>query len=814
MALTPGLRPFSEDRPSVGGRNTGRVQVEDNTLRPQRLRPAAGPVDTFERPTLPEKSTGPSDLEQIASALGQLNPALQRFAAVSAPEYREDADARVNKKLAGMTTPDVVKTLKERTDPEITNYFGNAKGQQLLANRLASQTVEEATREYLTSESRDGINIDQFIAERKKKVLDEYGGDKHFSEAFLEAVSPGLEKLRGAQGQYLTDKVKGEQLGGIFATFKNTIDNHLSQGGKVEEVFPLLQKEMQGNKLVLNMPFKEQQAELLKLAGMYADQGRKDVVETLLKSERTSPDGNHGSLLTDRDFTAKASDILTTADSKSRQNNQRASFDTNMKFVEQANRGELKKDDLIAYYKANPGAMSDSHVTGLVTHDENVRKLALEKAQKLEREAAVQRTLDAQANNNKIGGVMAISQGRLLSLPGRYEVDRKGEQSFVEPEKAQKQAVNDWLEHSQNAAKQAGETPEQRFARELPVVRQNGFVHPQWQAELKQGAASAAVPTLTGEKVPEAFAAGYGKYKQLRAHAPELLKDLVPGTAGEFYEMVRVGEEELGQAPDKAFLNALTATRPSEGNFKSDALRTSRKEVEKKVNGMEGWALFGGVGNVENKSYIQGETQRIAEYYLRMGVNSDRAIELAADRIKQTHANIHGWMVDVSDRRTPPNFKDLVEKRLNEYAQKNGKAEGIDASDLAIRPEGNGFGSWTIINRKEGGAAVDDRASRTFTISDLLKAQQATDNVALDAIANKNSQRAPTAPSARNGATFRDIAREKIGLPERNFATPKGGATPQVGETKTPGATWKSPITGATYKNDARGLPTMIDRGR
>jgi hypothetical protein len=67
-----------------------------------------------------------------------------------------------------------------------------------------------------------------------------------------------------------------------------------------------------------------------------------------------------------------------------------------------------------------------------------------------------------------------------------------------------------------------------------------------------------------------------------------------------------------------------------------------------------------------------------------------------------------------------------------------------------------------------------------------------------------------------NTANVPDI---KPSAPERKIAArdTAEGAKPSgdipVGETNKPGAIWKSPITGAIYKNDAKGLPSTVSKG-
>lgn len=175
MTKVPGLTR-QDDRPSVGGANTGRVQLK-NPIRDVNLQATARPVDTYSRPVQP--NSGPNEFMQLAGALAQISPSLQGFLDTKATEMQKDAEDRANRRIGGMSFEEAKAAVADGSISEMQNPWYKAAFMKQYGERLAYQRVNELTQEYETNFDKNNGDLDGFVRERMAGDLEQYGDNPH-----------------------------------------------------------------------------------------------------------------------------------------------------------------------------------------------------------------------------------------------------------------------------------------------------------------------------------------------------------------------------------------------------------------------------------------------------------------------------------------------------------------------------------------------------------------------------------------------------------------------------------------------------------
>ncbi len=304
MALVPGLKEFSEDRPDVSRKPSGRVVLKDASPGElPRLRPTATPVETYARPN---KGVQDNSLSRLAESLAAFNPSLLRFSEAYMKD-EDKVDAEFNKRLNSMTPAEAMAKIKDGSDPEFSSRISKAKNQELFAARVAQDTFEKAKEEWAT-ENKDGLNVDDFIAKKNKEVLATYGGkgQEGFINEYLRLVNPRWDSLRGAQTKHDVEKTNTEKMQGVTSLFQLTVENGRSAGKTPDEIAKTLRNEINGNRILAGLDPRQQEAELLNQTEIWANSGDYDLVKAVVSSKGT----NGISLLDNRDHGAKAAALL------------------------------------------------------------------------------------------------------------------------------------------------------------------------------------------------------------------------------------------------------------------------------------------------------------------------------------------------------------------------------------------------------------------------------------------------------------------------------------------------------------------------
>lgn len=724
MARVPGLSSFREDAPEGRSRNKQALGQREYQPRLPALRPNAAPIDTYLRPTPVEKDT---EMLQLADALSSLNPALQRWGTMAQAEKKDSDTSRIQAKLATAGGPDEVRKLID-SDPEVASGLNKAAAMRFYGKQLAARAVQELNDGYQNSFDRQNGNVDEFTATGLKKHLDQFGGDEHFRKAFLEDVMPGVEKIKSVHAQQRSQQTYQENQQATSDVFLGTVRKGEAAGQSTDDQAKAVFAEFYGNKKLLGLPYQEQMKALSGVIGTLAQEGKYDVVKAIAELDRTTADGGHVGKLMDNQLVGKevAQAVLQAKNLRDKQNHEGKVTERQALF-DRFSQGNATPEDekaLQGMAARNDGSINESTANSWIAGNRTKRAAAAEEVRRQQEKAQLDAQLNSQESTLTNMGVEAMKSGKLFSLPQATILNKKGEEEVLTPDKFRERAASDYEQWSNQYAQQNKETWEQKTLREIPVFMQNGHIPKTWKDTFANGGAALSAAVTHGGELPEPAQKAYAMYKLFRANESSMLKDLVPRDQRDLFEAWRVGEEELHIDPRKAVIAATTMNADPTDRFNragSVSVQTIREAQKKDFAGASWWNLFGSDSATVGGSDIAGKIGQRAEWYAKLGVSADKAMELGAKSVKDTHINVNGWWIDASDKRLPKEFPSLAQEMLAQYAEKHGKAEGITAADLTIREAGNGYGSWRIV-RKSDGVGVDDLNSSIFTAADLQTA--------------------------------------------------------------------------------------------
>lgn len=127
-------------------------------------------------------------------------------------------------------------------------------------------------------------------------------------------------------------------------------------------------------------------------------------------------------------------------------------------------------------------------------------------------------------------------------------------------------------------------------------------------------------------------------------------------------------------------------------------------------------------------------------YMMTSGASAEQAMSHAVETLKQSHAIINDWAVDVSGTTAPPNFEALSKVAIDAYVAKFGEQDFVNSDQLTLIP-GETPSTWIVWNK---GLSIPADHFRDFTLSnaDLQRlGQQHTKQLQDETVRQQNRQR-------------------------------------------------------------------------
>lgn len=718
----PGLRPHS-DRPSSGGTLKGRPQAPTaDQLQTPGLKPTASPVDTYARPQAP---SGDNNLLNFANALASISPSLNNYLQEESGRRQQEMEDLANRRFAGMSFEEAHSAVESGSIREMENPWFQAAFMKQYGERLAYHRMNELSRAYETDFDKVNGDLDAFIAEAMRADLEQYGDNRFFTASYNQLMQNFNVKAQASQAEYQTGLMVNETQNGVYDTFLGMTRQMMTEGATPEEIFNAIRGRYEDNHQMLHVSFKDQDAELLRVASTLAEEGHYEMVEAILKTPRQGADGmSLGTLAENRDFATDAARIMTRAENVMFDQNERTTLEKRLEFSDLAAEGKLDRDELLEWHAENPGAITDARVHSLIRADATSREQALWQEQaEHERLARVQAarlsedTLLAQ-------DLEAASSGMAAYLGEAVVLTESGSERTISGEQRRKNVALAISDNLEKAVANGRLTQEEAFGAEVTQLSQNGLLNEKWRNVLSAAPATAAVFLSSGGELPQALTDGLELYLRLHAANPRLLTSHISDSNMQFFESYRIAKTFMRLDDGQALAVAQQATNDPD-RYSGPAFAQTAQEIERRVSqmGNDWWSVGPFRTDTRNGFEVGTEVSRIARLYASMGLPVDRALDEAKARFEDTYTNINGWWVYTADQNVPEQFSEWVPGLIESYVT-DFPDQDVEADDLTILPATDGSsGAWMIVHRSTG-IPVEDDHRRYFTLGDLYDHRQ------------------------------------------------------------------------------------------
>ncbi|HWJ86589.1 MAG TPA: hypothetical protein VNS12_00785 [Pelagibacterium sp.] len=680
-------------------------------------------MSTYARPEAPQQG---NELLAFANALATISPSLNNYLQEEGSRKQQEMEDLANRRFAGMSFEEAQSAVEAGTIREMENPWFQAAFMKQYGERLAYRRINELTQAYETDFDKVGGDLDEFISTAMRADLDQYGDNRFFVSTYNQLMQNFNARAQAGQAEYKTGLMVNETQGGVFDTFLGMTREMLAEGSTPEEVFNAIRGRYGENQQMLHVSFKDQDAELLRVASALAEEGNYEMVQAILRTPRRGEDGTQlGALGDNRDFAADAARILRRAETVMFDANQRVSLEKWLEFSDAANDGRMNREELLAHHEANPGAFSDERVHALIRTNDNAVEQALEQQRReTDRLADIAAAQHSERSLLEVG-MEAAKVGRAAWLGDTSVLTEAGGERSISGDQWRKlvaKEIEDSLEREVEAGRS---TPEEAFGREVELLSINGLTNERWRNMLAAAPVSATVFTTSGGALPDNLAASLDLYMRLHASNPRLLANHIGNeTNMEFFEAYRIARTFMGQDEGQAIAIAQQATNDPD-QFRGAAFAQTALQIEQQVQGLGSeWWHVGPMRTDTRNAYAVGtEISRIANLYAALGLPAVNSVKEAKERFEATHTNINGWWINTSDRELPPRFGEWAGDMVNTYVQ-DFPDEGWDAGELTVVPASNGTGAWMIVHGLTG-MPVEDVSRRYFTLEDLTGHQQA-----------------------------------------------------------------------------------------
>jgi len=534
------------------------------------------------------------------------------------------------------------------------------------------------------------------------------------------------------QNKYQTQAKVEDRQQGVFERFQGTIDVLLNENKTPEQIQAAVRSMYEGNKLGLKVGFDQQDAELIRVAKVYASQGKYDLVKALLQEDRVGEDGTKlGSIASKGKYAGDVRTILEMAEAENRQANSRSSLDSKLAMREAADKGQLDPKALIEDAKKNPGKYSDEHVQSLINLNKAVQEGHKEEIRKLGERAELMRQSDDSRNEALIDGLKAGDAGFLSMIRPTTVLNEKGERVELTANDRRKAVVDRFLQDQDKAVEAGQKTAEQAFKDKTLWFSKNGIENPQWKTLLAAGAMTPSGTFMPKGHLPPALESVLATYMELKTKAPALVHRHLSKQDEQFYEAMRISTTTMGMTKEQGYGFALALIQNGE-----DGDNVLTKQVYDSVAakiGDPGDKHWGGSG-ARNSAQVKQDMLDMAKLYIRAGLNEDDAIREAETRFEAANTVVNGWWVPTTQKDVPfplPNgqwgqkpFKDMAEAHIKSWADANQKwltAAEINPSNISLRPIATNSNRYVLVG-KNGIPIVDANGAMIETsVADMVK---------------------------------------------------------------------------------------------
>ncbi|GGA51781.1 hypothetical protein [Pelagibacterium lentulum] len=636
---------------------------------------------------------------QLASALAAISPTLNTYLQEEGNRQRQHYEDLAARRLAGMTNEEAERRYREGSLQDLDNPWYQAAFMKSLGQRLAFDRQNQLSRIYETDFDKRNGDFGSLIAEQSAADLETYGDNRFFMEGYGPIMDNYRTRGLATQAEHQTELLHTEARENVFGTFLGVAHDGIREGHTPEEIHQSIRALFSGNQQFLHMSFREQDEEMLKVASQLAEEGHYELVQEILRGNRTGADGTElGPLVENRAHSARAYQILTRAQNVRAGNDHDATWDLWSDIQRRARDGTITEEELREIREENPNLMTREQYQSILRISEGEqmkREAALLEA---ETEAAYQMAYNGERRARLGNDLQELEAGRLGYLEDIEVIGPDGKPKTITGDDRAAEVLDYYSMELANRVADGEITEDDRFALEVTAYATSGMTNDRWKIPLTHGyAAASSMTTAGGGDWPPAVAEGIELYNRLRAIDPRYVNTIIGSNEQEFFESIRVSEADLGMTRDQALSFAMADQGTQSGNpYHTITIR----DVEDALRGSNArqFSFMGfGPGDVRNLGEASDAIVRYAQRYSRLG--KDEAIRRGVEAFNNNYQIINGWAVHASGRSVPAQFSQYAGDYARYYVR-NWMADGevLDEQDVILIPAPMGSDTWMLFD--------------------------------------------------------------------------------------------------------------------
>lgn len=659
------------------------------------------------------------NMADLADALSGLNRSLERWGASHLARQQEESQKSQEgyiARLSGKSTDEVVQLIQGGEVPEAYR-----DGVRANIGFRKSEEFQQEVQQAIADGEFDPIegNMQDFLRERAGTYLGEM--DDITATAFAKSVEPFINDTVGKSLNSQVEYQQSQMNNGYVAQFNAIIKAGRSEGVGDDVLSDQIIKAAQAWVKTKNLDPRQANDLLVSYSRKLAEEGEASVVEGILKHDRNGL----GSIYNTAQFGKTSVDIIEHGQ------NQRRSRDfdqTLMPFVDlstKASNGELSTTSLNAY-ENEFGELDPTKRKQLMLTNAKAKERVAELKAKAAAKQVIKDTQSKARNDAITEGYISWQAGSWHQMNGYDTVDDNGEYKFIDPETQRNEAKQHILKSIQDNPELS---EEDKYQAQLDFAADTGEIVDAFKQTFDTSYVATRPETLTKTDgtLPDSVSDGLGLYLDMYARDRKMLAKHMPGKeVQDFYEAARIfkmsGMDDK-QAMSQAF-NVVNTTSFSDPLTRAEYKTTKEigDEIQRLNSGWGTWfKSFVGAeeySDAENYNTIAVVARDMVNMYIRAGRNPDTAIKEAIERIDANYEMVNGHLVFTADKNLPPDFRDLVNGKIDMYLEAYGDEEDIDdPKDITIVPWGNtsNFILWNV----NTGAPVESFADRNITLRSL-----------------------------------------------------------------------------------------------
>ena len=646
-----------------------RVQVQG----PQ----GAAPLQATARPgavSAGAPRVGTSKGAQLAQALSQLEPSLNAYLQEEQQEYVTAENERAYDTIQGMTFEEARSLVESGTLKDTENPWYEAAFQKQYGLAYAGQRKREIMLAYESSFDKHNGDIEQFISSNVRADAQRYGDNKFISSGIRDGMGDFLTRLRDNHAEFRSGVIRETTIDQFRGAASTAIDEAVASGVDPSAAARNLYEQ---HRQTFGLTYQQMDDNILELAEEYASKGDAATVEALLSTNITGSDGQQvGSFTSRARYADRANTILNQA--RTVRGNLDREFMTGevVGLRQRAGRGALSDDDkgMLEGMKRD-GLISQEMHESLLVQDTNARAGALNSSYS-----------DLQESSYKDHVLNELLAGRGYGVTDLTYVDNNGRSQTISRDKVMDAVVTETLTSMADNGYSENEMVSTLASWGV------GSTFQVWENALSDGylslgqALASAGPDGDVE-LPESALAGYGTWRNLAEYPNVRARHVKDATALRIYRDAEALERG-GMEPETALMTAGRIDRDATRNSLSTQL--DRNAFNSAVRDAVSGGLFR--GDVANAGWVSSTMERSARILVEAGLPQDKAIEQAARIFEESHTNVNGVAVNTRNKHVPPNFGDMAEIMIDQFANQH----GIDGSDLTLVPSLDGEQTWVI----------------------------------------------------------------------------------------------------------------------